>query len=144
VGKQLKALYHSVAAFAGPVYPFVKIKIWGRFLSGRLLGGQEGSDSKMLTQKILANEPVLTPREREILELVAQGLSTKQVAQNIDIAPRTVDRHVENMRLKLRAKNRSHMVACAVVGGFLDVPHDDHDAGVRGALADLSGLVSKY
>ncbi len=83
----------------------------------------------MLQQKSLTNGPVLTLREHEILELIAQGLSTKEVAQHIDIAPRTVDRHVENVRLKLRAKNRTHMVACAVMEGLLQVDgYDQHGA----------------
>jgi DNA-binding CsgD family transcriptional regulator len=98
----------------------------------------------MLTQKILTNGPVLTPREREILELVAQGLSTKQVAQNVDIAPRTVDRHVENIRLKLRAKNRSHMVACALMEGLLDDPQDDAEAAIHQELSDVPNLIGKF
>lgn len=75
----------------------------------------------MLRRKSLNNDPVLTSRELEILEFIAQGLSTKEVALHIDIAPRTVDRHIENIRLKLRAKNRTHMIACAVVAGLLQV-----------------------
>ena len=75
----------------------------------------------MLQRKSLNSDPVLTARELEILEFVAQGLSTKEVAQQIDIAPRTVDRHIENIRLKLRAKNRTHMIACAVIAGLLQV-----------------------
>ena len=75
----------------------------------------------MLQQMSLNNGPVLTERESEILEYVAQGFSTKEVAQQVGIAPRTVDRHVENVRLKLRAKNRTHMIACAVVEGLLAV-----------------------
>ncbi|MEP2101294.1 MAG: helix-turn-helix transcriptional regulator [Parasphingorhabdus sp.] len=75
----------------------------------------------------MASGPVLTLREHEILEFIAQGLSTKEVAQHIDIAPRTVDRHVENVRLKLRAKNRTHMVACAVMEGLLQVDGYDRE-----------------
>jgi len=75
----------------------------------------------MLQRKSLNNDPVLTSRELEILEFVAQGLSTKEVALHIDIVPRTVDRHIENIRLKLRAKNRTHMIACAVMAGLLQV-----------------------
>lgn len=85
----------------------------------------------MLQQKSLANGPVLTLREHEILEFIAQGLSTKEVAQHIDIAPRTVDRHVENVRLKLRARNRTHMVACAVMEGLLQVNGYDHADAVK-------------
>lgn len=89
----------------------------------------------MLQQKSLTNGPVLTLREHEILEFIAQGLSTKEVAQHIDIAPRTVDRHVENVRLKLRAKNRTHMVACAVMEGLLQVDGHDLDETVDSDVA---------
>lgn len=89
----------------------------------------------MLQQKSLASGPVLTLREHEILEFIAQGLSTKEVAQHIDIAPRTVDRHVENVRLKLRAKNRTHMVACAVMEGLLQVDGYDHRDTVENDMA---------
>jgi LuxR family transcriptional regulator, transcriptional regulator of spore coat protein len=63
--------------------------------------------------------PVLTNREQQVLELVALGLSAKEVAQEIDIAPRTVERHIENVRLKIRARNRAHMVTCALSMGIL-------------------------
>jgi LuxR family transcriptional regulator, transcriptional regulator of spore coat protein len=66
-------------------------------------------------------EPTLSAREREILELVARGLSAKEVAGEIGIAPRTVDRHIENIRLKMRARNRVHMVTQAVRGGQLQL-----------------------
>ncbi|WP_106639166.1 response regulator transcription factor [Allosphingosinicella vermicomposti] len=65
------------------------------------------------------SEPDLTPRESEVLELVANGLSAKEVAHEIGIAPRTVERHIENVRMKMRARNRAHMVAQAVLNGVL-------------------------
>jgi len=55
----------------------------------------------------------LTHREIQILELVAQGYSAKEVAQVIHVAPRTVESHIDTIRLKLRARNRTHMVAIA-------------------------------
>jgi DNA-binding CsgD family transcriptional regulator len=63
--------------------------------------------------------PLLTAREHQVLELIAQGLSAKEAAQAIDIAPRTVERHIENVRLKIRARNRTHMVILAVELGLL-------------------------
>ena len=74
----------------------------------------------MLLSSLSRNEPVLTSREKEVLEYVILGLSAKEVARYLEISPRTVDRHVENVRLKLRARNRTHMVACAIQAGFLD------------------------
>lgn len=63
----------------------------------------------------------LTHREREVLELVAHGYSAKEAASHIGIAPRTVESHLESVRLKLRAKNRAHMVTQAVLSGFLKI-----------------------
>lgn len=62
----------------------------------------------------------LTDREREIAELVALGLSAKEAALELGIAPCTVERHVENVRLKTRTRNRVHMVAHLIRTGLLD------------------------
>jgi DNA-binding CsgD family transcriptional regulator len=61
----------------------------------------------------------LTSRELEIVELVANGFSAKEVANTLGIAPRTVERHTENVRVKMRARNRPHMVALAISMGIL-------------------------
>lgn len=56
----------------------------------------------------------LTNREMQVLCLTARGLSAKEIAKELSIAPRTVERHIDHIRLKTRTKNRSHMVAFAV------------------------------
>jgi LuxR family transcriptional regulator of spore coat protein len=61
----------------------------------------------------------LSDREREVLKCIARGLSSKQCAQELGIAPRTVERHVENLRNKLNAKNKPHLVAKALSGGHI-------------------------
>ena len=61
----------------------------------------------------------LSEREREVLQCIAQGMSSKQCAQELGIAPRTVERHVENLRNKLHARNKPHLVAKALSGGHL-------------------------
>ena len=61
----------------------------------------------------------LSEREREVLNCIARGMSSKQSAQELGIAPRTVERHVENLRNKLHAKNKPHLVAKALAGGHL-------------------------
>jgi DNA-binding CsgD family transcriptional regulator len=71
----------------------------------------------MLTIKL--EQPHLTPRELEILGLVANGFSAKEVANRLGIAPRTVERHTENVRMKMRARNRPHMVTLAISMGIL-------------------------
>lgn len=61
----------------------------------------------------------LSEREREVLRCIASGLSAKQCAQELGIAPRTVERHVENLRNKLNARNKPHLVAKAISGGHI-------------------------
>lgn len=63
--------------------------------------------------------PTFTIRELQILKAVAEGFSAKEAAQNLGIAPRTVECHLDTMRLKLRARNRTHMVAIAMELGLL-------------------------
>lgn len=53
----------------------------------------------------------LTPREIEVLQLVSEGRSAKQIALQLIISPSTVERHVENVRLKTGARNRAHMTS---------------------------------
>jgi LuxR family transcriptional regulator, transcriptional regulator of spore coat protein len=93
----------------------------------------------------LNSRPVLTGREHQILELVALGLSAKEVAQQIAIAPRTVERHIENVRLKMRARNRTHMVTCAVMSGLLTASASDQWTGNQGPShrGDLQPLQPK-
>lgn len=61
----------------------------------------------------------LSMREAEILTLVAQGHSAKEVARLIAIAPRTVERHLDNARDKLRARNRANLVSRAMFAGII-------------------------
>ena len=61
----------------------------------------------------------LSEREREVMHCIARGLSSKQCAQELGIAPRTVERHVENLRNKLNARNKPHLVAKALSGGHI-------------------------
>lgn len=71
--------------------------------------------------KARGTRPELTSRENEILELVANGYSAKEAAGILGIAPRTVERHTENIRLKMRARNRAHMVTQAILVGVLKI-----------------------
>ena len=76
----------------------------------------------MTPSRLLDAQPHLTLRECEILECVARGLSAKEIARQIGLAPRTVERYIENVRLKMHARNSAHMVACGVFYGIISVP----------------------
>ncbi|HEX2173230.1 MAG TPA: response regulator transcription factor [Dehalococcoidia bacterium] len=61
----------------------------------------------------------LSDREREVLRLIAEGQSTKQIARTLSIAERTVKFHVASIFQKLGADNRAQAVALAVQRGLL-------------------------
>lgn len=52
----------------------------------------------------------LTPREKEVLELVAKGCSTKQIADKLGISIRTVESHRINMLKKMKVNNSAELV----------------------------------
>jgi DNA-binding CsgD family transcriptional regulator len=63
--------------------------------------------------------PYLTLRQDQILRLVAEGNTTQEIAARLGISAATVERHVEDVRAALGARNRSHAVWLAVTVGFL-------------------------
>jgi DNA-binding NarL/FixJ family response regulator len=60
---------------------------------------------------------VLSPREREVLDLLARGLNGEEVAKQLVLSPETVRTHVRNAMEKLEANTRVHAVAIAVRQG---------------------------
>ena len=61
----------------------------------------------------------LTPREAEILALIAEGHTAKQIAQMLVISPRTVDRHRENLLGKLGLRNSTELTRYAIRIGLV-------------------------
>jgi DNA-binding CsgD family transcriptional regulator len=61
----------------------------------------------------------LSDREREILALVAEGLSDKEIAERLVLSPHTVHRHVANVRTKLRQPSRAAAAAHAARVGLI-------------------------
>lgn len=64
--------------------------------------------------------PDITPREREILQWLAQGKSTWDISVILNISERTVKFHVGNLLQKLNASTRAHAVAIALENGLVD------------------------
>jgi DNA-binding CsgD family transcriptional regulator len=61
----------------------------------------------------------LSAREREVLQLLAQGLATKQIARSLGVTERTVKFHVASIFAKLGATNRAQAVALAAQHNLL-------------------------
>jgi len=63
----------------------------------------------------------LSPRQREVLDLVAAGLTNQEIADKLSIEVPTVNSHICVLFLKLGAKNRAELVAKAFLCGILPV-----------------------
>jgi two-component system response regulator NreC len=64
---------------------------------------------------------ILTEREREVLTLIAQGLSNQEIAEKLVISVKTVNRHRENIMTKLDLHNRVELVRYAIEKGLIEL-----------------------
>jgi DNA-binding NarL/FixJ family response regulator len=65
-------------------------------------------------------EDPLTPREREVLKLIAESRSTKQIAAELVISDKTVERHRENILDKLGMHDRVELTRYAIRSGLIE------------------------
>jgi len=74
-------------------------------------------DRILLSPRATANIPQLSPREREVMHLMAEGLTAEAIGERLGISVETVRTHVRNVIRKLQARNRVHAVALALERG---------------------------
>jgi DNA-binding CsgD family transcriptional regulator len=86
----------------------------------RLAAPGEAADVAIVTPRALAEDDAgLTPREREVLALLAEGASNKTVARRLSISINTVKFHVAALLDKLDAAGRTDAVAIAARRGVI-------------------------
>ncbi|MFY7826783.1 MAG: response regulator [Flectobacillus sp.] len=76
-------------------------------LLAKNLSGGAPAESKPIFQKI-------TPKERQILDLIVQGYNSREIADKLFLSIRTVDNHRANMMKKTKAKNTADLVKMAI------------------------------
>jgi DNA-binding NarL/FixJ family response regulator len=64
--------------------------------------------------------PAITPRETEVLRLVAKGLTARRIAERLGLSHRTVENHVQNVLRKLQLTNRVELARYAIEQGLDD------------------------
>lgn len=69
------------------------------------------------------NVPTLTPREAEVLRLIAKGFSYGEIAHNLGMSPHTVTSHIKHIYRKLEVRSRGEAVFEALQMGLLRSPH---------------------
>ena len=89
----------------------------GSYFSARLLASIA---HRMRTREAEADEP-LSAREREILVAVCRGLANQEIADELFISKRTVDKHRANILEKTGCKNTASLVVYAIRNGIVEV-----------------------
>lgn len=110
-----RELLHAIRVVAGGeamLSPVVTRRLIETFASGR---SAQGAAARERLQR-------LTPREREVLALVAEGCSNAEVGRRLQMSEATVKTHVSRLLDKLEAANRVQVALVAFDAGLLDAP----------------------
>lgn len=122
-------LYHAIAAGAEgyllkedsdvELFSAVKTVRKGGFYVTRLLAGELAQDISHMYKgnRELPSDPLST-REREILKLIAEGKSNKEIAKLLFISMRTVENHRANIMRKLNLTNTAEIIKYAILKGY--------------------------
>jgi len=107
--------------FAGNVYLQPTLASWLLEDYRRLSQGPSSDVSRDPGDQSHPDLDVLSERERQVLEMVAEGLSTPQIAEKLDISPKTVSRHRERIMNKLNLHSATELVKFAIRTGLISV-----------------------
>lgn len=108
--EELIEMLHSVMANQAAVSPGVASKLLGEFRK------------RPRHEESVPGGPELTAREREVLQLVAEGLSNAEIASRLVVVEGTVKNHLHNILEKLHLENRVQAAAYALREGLATLP----------------------
>ncbi|MEG3985601.1 response regulator transcription factor [Microcoleus sp. S28C3] len=84
------------------------------FLTQKSNTGDSLRDSSASRASPSQNAPSLTQRERQVLDLLTEGLSNIQIGSRLNLSPRTVEKHVSSLFRKTDSNNRAELVRFAM------------------------------
>ncbi len=114
---ELVAAIHSIAQ--GNIYLQPALARWlledyQRLTSRRLIAVSQSQE----TQPLATSLDVLSTRERQVLELVAEGLTNIAIGRQLGLSPKTIARHRERIMQKLHMHSRTELVRFAIRTGL--------------------------
>jgi DNA-binding NarL/FixJ family response regulator/class 3 adenylate cyclase len=92
--------------------------VFGPAIAARMMNFFQGLNGVPQTGASLAAFPELTEREREVLALIAQGVSNKEIAERLVISAKTVSNHITNIFSKLQVADRAQAIIRARNAGM--------------------------
>lgn len=111
-------LKHSAQA---ELFLAVRAALDGNTFISPTLAGEVFHDLKISPTHPSDPVAVLTSRQREILQLFAEGCSTKDIASKLDISPRTVEYHKYQMMESLKLQSSAELIHFAIKNGIVAV-----------------------
>jgi len=90
-----------------------------RFLSPKLSERLINAYIQTSDKTVLDSYETLTDREREVLQMVAEGLTTPEIARRLSISPRTAELHRGRMMSKLGLRNQTDLIRYSLKRGIL-------------------------
>jgi DNA-binding NarL/FixJ family response regulator len=103
--EEIARAVRAVAAGEAIFGPAIASKVLGYFANAR-------------AAQLAPTFPELTDREREVLELIAQGLSNQQITRQLVVSPKTVRNHISNIFAKLQVADRAQAIVRAREAGL--------------------------
>ncbi len=100
-------------------------------------------DRVLLSERVTSRLPNLSPREREIMHLMAEGGTAQDVGARVGVSVETVRTHVRNVIRKLQARNRVHAIAIALQRGDITIDRDEPKASPSDATGSLGDPVAR-
>ena len=111
--------YVLKAAETGELIHAVRVVAQGEVFLYPTMARQLVQDYLNRTGDGAASDPALSPRENEILQLLAEGYSYKEIAEKLVVSPSTVHTHRNNLMRKLNLSNRRELIQYARRRGLL-------------------------
>lgn len=87
---------------------------------GRMYMSMEAAQTMARPAADKPDLPLLTTREKEVLALIAEGMTNNEIAEKLFISPLTVDSHRKNLLAKFGVKNTAAMVKYGIEAGFIE------------------------
>ena len=84
-------------------------------------GVDRGNFSALYKSSLMKNAPNVTPREKEVLLLIAHEYSTKEIAEKLYISYETANTHRKNLLKKMDVKNTAGLVRAGFQSGLLRI-----------------------
>lgn len=124
IKRAIRLGFHGCLTFDYPVKQFISSLL--AILAGQVVIPQQfgqGTSGLLRAEERAARAMAeeLSPREREILALLVDGLNNRQIAERLEIAPNTVRAHAQRILTKLEVHSRLEAAAFAVRHGLVEL-----------------------